>query len=76
MRLVDGKLPAATQPPAVKTVRNIRTLQKTEKSTVKQVLDKPTTPGDAEKMPICKEEEKGSKWSSNIIITKTKRVVT
>ncbi|XP_028408541.1 uncharacterized protein LOC114531095 [Dendronephthya gigantea] len=59
MHLIGGKLPAVTQPPPIKTVRN--TPQTTEKIVVKhKVKDNPTTLGDAVKKPICDVEEKGT----------------
>ena len=63
MHLINGKLPARTQAPRQKTVPNVRTTRKTETSKDKQVM-KPTTPeDDGEKVPLCKEEDKGSKFS-------------
>ena len=64
MRLIGGKLPAPSKRPALRITPQIRIPRKTEARTYKQVM-KPTTPGgdgDGEKMPICKKEEKGSRW--------------
>ena len=73
MLLINGKLPKRTplpkQPPpiTVKTVPTVRTPRKTKAKT-EDTMVKPTMPGrHEEKMPICEEEDKGSKWSTVVI---------
>jgi hypothetical protein len=62
MHLIGGKLPAPTKAPRPKTAPKVRIPRKTEPKKGNQVM-KPTTLGDVgEKVPLCKAEDKGSKW--------------
>jgi hypothetical protein len=70
MHLIGGKLPAPTKAPRPKTAPKVRTPRKTGPKKGNQVM-KPTTPRDVgEKVPLCKAEDKDSKWPFLYFTTK------